>query len=300
MLHWIGTTVLLAAPLAGAPQQERSFSKPDPQDQQRTEQRQRTRDASVREGEHAWLGVTLGEQDDMNGVRIESVTPGSPAARAGLRSGDRLMAIDGRRTDDRNSVVEMLESRGAGSRAEIRFRRQIEVALDEQHRTDDGRFALGVYMRNPREEGARSLEVGSVTSNQPAGRAGIQVGDRIVSIDGEQFDDYEDLQDAMRDIDDPGRVRIGVERTATVALGSAVEASAPGAPGRPFEGAQRDEFRALQEDMRMLTDELRTLRAELAQLRTELRTYRDEHQRMLRYDRDDREDRDRDAFRDER
>ena len=297
MLHLIGTALLVGAPLAGAQQtQERSFSKPDPYEQQEAEQeRQRTQDASQREGEHAWLGVTLGEQDDLNGVRIDSVTPGSPAARSGLRSGDRLMAIDGRKTEDREAIVAMLEQRGPGTRAEIRFRRQIEVTVDEQHRTEDGRYAFGVYMRNPREEGARSLEVGNVTANQPAGRAGIQVGDRIVSINGEPLDDYEDLQNEMREIDEPGRVRVGIERTANVALGSAIEASAPGASGRPSGTMPRDEVRVLQEDLRTLTEELRTLRAELSQLRTELRTYRDERQRMLRDYREqrdvDREDR---------
>ena len=146
----------------------------------------------------------------------------------------------------------------------------------------DGRYALGVYMRSPRESGGKSLEIGSVTSNQPAGRAGIQVSDRIVSINGEELDDYEELQDAMRDIDRPGNVRVGIERTVTVALGSAVEASAPyGAGARAFEGGMtQEDAQALRNEFQGLTREVRALREELQQMRAEFRTYHEERQRM--------------------
>ncbi|WP_207916527.1 PDZ domain-containing protein, partial [Lysobacter sp. N42] len=41
------------------------------------------------------LGVLL-EEDDGRGVRVSGVTPASGAARAGLRTGDRILSIDGR------------------------------------------------------------------------------------------------------------------------------------------------------------------------------------------------------------
>jgi C-terminal processing protease CtpA/Prc len=292
MLHLIGTTLLFAAPLAGAQQYQERPSQ-DPYDQQQQQQRTQprsqqqssrdyeSRQGSQAQGDRAWLGVSLGEDDNRPGVRIDSVTPGSPAARIGLHSGDRLVAIDGRKVEDREDIVDILEQHGVGSRAEIRFVREIDVNLDEQQRTSDGRFALGVYMRSPRESGGRSLEVGSVTSNQPAGRAGIQVGDRIVSINGEELDDYDELQQAMRDVDRPGNVRVGIERTSTVALGSAVEASAPSGAGRPFEGSMREEdVQGLRTELQGLTREVRSLREELQQMRSEFRSYHEERQRM--------------------
>jgi hypothetical protein len=319
MLHVIGP-LILAAPAAVAPQDpanyhqnqqnpqqdprdargsERRFSEPeafDPRWQGQDEPR--VRDLRTDDG-RAWLGVALGDKDDRPGLEIESVTPGSPAARAGLRSGDRLIAIDGTKVTDRARVVELLDEKGPGTRAEVIVRRQIDARLDEQHRTDDGRLALGLYMRNARDQGGRSLEVGSVDPDQPAGRAGIRAGDRVVAIDGEPLDDYEDLQEAMREHDRAGRVRIAIERPYQIALGSAVEANAPTGAQRPYEGSmtgrQEVDAQRLQQELRTVSEELRTLRAELAALRTELRTYRDQQRDTLRFDREN----GRDAFRDD-
>jgi hypothetical protein len=44
-------------------------------------------------------GMTVGKDDEEAGVKIETVRPGSAAATAGLRVGDRLLTIDGRWTD---------------------------------------------------------------------------------------------------------------------------------------------------------------------------------------------------------
>ena len=44
------------------------------------------------------IGVVLAA-DDRSGVRIAAVTPGSAAADAGLKSGDRITSVDGKRVD---------------------------------------------------------------------------------------------------------------------------------------------------------------------------------------------------------
>jgi C-terminal processing protease CtpA/Prc len=50
-----------------------------------------------RPSKRAMLGIAMGEADDpKSGVRIESVTPGGPASDAGLKSGDVIVAVDGK------------------------------------------------------------------------------------------------------------------------------------------------------------------------------------------------------------
>ena len=45
------------------------------------------------------LGVLLGGEADDGGLKVVGVTPGSGAAEAGLKSGDRLLAVNGFRLD---------------------------------------------------------------------------------------------------------------------------------------------------------------------------------------------------------
>jgi membrane-associated protease RseP (regulator of RpoE activity) len=56
------------------------------------------------------LGVVLAA-DDQSGVRIAAVTPGSAAAEAGLKTGDRLTSIDGRRVDGGAGVARVEQAR---------------------------------------------------------------------------------------------------------------------------------------------------------------------------------------------
>src|SRR5262249_39855676 len=48
-------------------------------------------------------GIDLDENDGTGAVRIKEVLPGSPAQKAGLRPGDRVIAVDGKDVGRRNA-----------------------------------------------------------------------------------------------------------------------------------------------------------------------------------------------------
>jgi len=65
------------------------------------------------------LASSLGVTGDVNGVLINSVSPGSPAERAGLRRGDIITALNGEPVADPNSLRNRVAAAGPG--AEIEF-----------------------------------------------------------------------------------------------------------------------------------------------------------------------------------
>lgn len=76
--------------------------------------------------EHAWLGVQMGKLTGVEGVAVGVVTPGGPAARAGMRSvsgrasngqapnGDVIVAIDGQKIDQPDDVSRVINGHKPG------------------------------------------------------------------------------------------------------------------------------------------------------------------------------------------
>lgn len=71
-----------------------------------------------------FLGVALMPD---NSSQIRQVVPDSPAARADLQPGDRILAIDDMAAESRNAVVELLAPKRPGQTIELRFRRDDAV-----------------------------------------------------------------------------------------------------------------------------------------------------------------------------
>lgn len=74
------------------------------------------------ESHKAWLGVMLAPADQ-EGVRIQQVMPASPAAEAGLRSGDTIIKQGDQQVADVQSFVESVEDMGPGSPLQLTVRR---------------------------------------------------------------------------------------------------------------------------------------------------------------------------------
>jgi S1-C subfamily serine protease len=86
----------------------------------------------------AYLGVTIGDVDE-RGARVTSVADGSPAERAGLRTGDRIVALGRRPTTTEGSVASAVAAARPGAKVTITVRRRGEeerltATLGEQPR----------------------------------------------------------------------------------------------------------------------------------------------------------------------
>ena len=67
--------------------------------------------------------VAKGEDDEKPGVTITKVWPGTPAAAAGLRQGDRLLVLDGVWTDSVPDLYRAAEGVRAGQKVRVQLRR---------------------------------------------------------------------------------------------------------------------------------------------------------------------------------
>jgi len=140
---------------------------------------------------------------------VGDVDAGSYAARAGLEFGDQIVAVGDVETGDwESTLVAMLDQMVATGRVPLTLqtddgrRRQamIIVGDDATRLTEPGLLFDGL--------GFRPLQLRAVIENFPAViggliddgaamRAGLEVGDRITSIDGERIENHGDLTEVV-------------------------------------------------------------------------------------------------------
>jgi Do/DeqQ family serine protease len=184
--------------------------------------------ASARSGSAAvkrpWLGAKLQEvtsaiADSLGlklptGALVADVVSGSPAARAGIRTGDLIVSVDGTTVEDPNAFDYRFATKPLGGTAQIGLIRQgremvLPVALqplpelprDELEIRSRSPFrgatvanlspALADELRlDPQSEG---VVITAVADGSPAQSIGFQLGDIVVSVNNEKIGKSADL-----------------------------------------------------------------------------------------------------------
>jgi S1-C subfamily serine protease len=75
--------------------------------------------ATVHIGTRGMIGVQVSALSTSNGATVDTVTAGSPAARAGIRSGDVITAIDGQPVTNSDSLGKLVKAHGAGEQVTV-------------------------------------------------------------------------------------------------------------------------------------------------------------------------------------
>ena len=86
---------------------------------------------------HAYLGVSTSEQSDGQGALVGSVQSGGPAAKAGLKTGDLVVAFNGKPVDSVNGLVAAIAAQQPGDQVTLTVqrggaRKQLTVTLGTQ------------------------------------------------------------------------------------------------------------------------------------------------------------------------
>ncbi|SHE64301.1 regulator of sigma E protease [Modicisalibacter ilicicola DSM 19980] len=153
---------------------------------------------------------------------IGEVAPDSPAARAGLSSGQEITAIQGDRTRTWEDVNLELISR-------IGLDGTLEVAAREGEASEARTYRVQVSDWLARQDPPQPLEtlgvipwrpdippvLGQVLEGEAAAQAGLEPGDRIVAVDGQSLDTWTAFVEVVRER--PGeRLSLRIERDGEV------------------------------------------------------------------------------------
>ena len=141
----------------------------------------------------------INEVPDIRTTKIEWVTPGSAAEQAGLQPGDVISAFDGAAHpdyqkfhdlvgDNSNKTVPVSVDRNG---ATIQTSIHLPGSVDAQH---DDLSKAGIFVQYTQSP----IQIEQVSADSPAQRAGLQSGDKIVSVDGHDFHTVLPLVDYMQ------------------------------------------------------------------------------------------------------
>jgi serine protease Do len=186
----------------------------------------RVAESLMKEGRvrYAYLGVVVGEVSEMDAAAaraappgtaalVSEVTPGGPAAKAGLRGGDFIIDLDGKKMDGAGDVIDYVSTRGIGAHVAVGVwrdgkRQAVDVVLGELPSQDGGgaqpKLGLALQTLTPRlaeslglDPRTRGAVVAEIARGGQAAAAGVREGDVILEIDRQRVATAEEAVAAL-------------------------------------------------------------------------------------------------------
>jgi serine protease Do len=193
-----------------------------------------TVDTLIRYGKvsHGYIGIQISDVTPDNakffhlnkasGALISEVTPDSPGAKAGLRTGDVITSLDGKSINDAGQLQMLVGQKHPGDSISLDIVRDdrpssVNVTLADLNNTNAGATAstehgkgrwglnLGELSPDLREQlqapaSIHGALVNDVVPGSPADNAGISRGDVIMEVDRKPMKSASDVADALRNV----------------------------------------------------------------------------------------------------
>jgi Do/DeqQ family serine protease len=153
------------------------------------------------------------------GALVVSVVPASPAAQAGLKTGDLIVSVDGQPVEDQNAFGYRFATKPPGGTANVAVDRQgksVALAVKLESAPETARDEVTINSRSPfmgakvanlspaladelrLDTSAEGVVIVDLADGSLAGKVGFQRGDLIVSVNGEAIARSRDLERATQ------------------------------------------------------------------------------------------------------
>ncbi len=175
-----------------------------------------------------------------DGALVAEVEPNGPAAKAGLKPGDVVTAVNGTAVNDPRALARQVAALRPGSSATVAVLRdgaekslqmttaalpdKVADAGTANEPSNDGKLGLALAPINPAARQSLGLAdevtgavIAAVRPNSPASEAGLKPGDVLLSVGSHQVGNPEEAVKAIRDQqgrDQQGRAQQGSKRQA--------------------------------------------------------------------------------------
>jgi Do/DeqQ family serine protease len=188
----------------------------------------------------AWLGAKLQEvtpeiADSLglkrpSGALVASLAPGSPAARAGLKTGDLLVSIDGTDIEDPNAFDYRFATKPLGGAAQVgvvRQGRSFVAPINLEPLPDTPRDEIAIHNRSPftgatvanlspaladelhLDPQTEGVVITAIADGSTAQNIGFRKGDVVVAVNNQKITKSGDLERATNNGGHQWRVTIG-------------------------------------------------------------------------------------------
>ncbi|MGE4423568.1 MAG: Do family serine endopeptidase [Pseudodesulfovibrio sp.] len=206
--------------------------------------------ALLKEGktpQRGWLGVTIQQVSDTqakalglpeaSGALVASVGKGAPADKGGVKQGDVILEVNGKKVEDNNDLLKKIAGLAPGDEANLVLWRNGEkvtrtVTLGQRNekamasmtpnQQDQGQAAtvLGMALKPIGDQEAQALGLAktqgllvvNVDPNTPAGEEGIRQGDVILQANQKDVNSVADLNSVIKSAEKRGAVMLLVTR----------------------------------------------------------------------------------------
>ena len=166
-------------------------------------------------------------RDSDPGILVQHVEPNSPAAEAGIQRGDIILEVDGQEVNTTVEFMEILDKKSAGDEVVLEVRhceatKDLTVELEERN----GYIYLGIQPSRSRiidvrpfvKDGARlpidipAFIITRVIPDSPAEEAGLNRGDLIIAVEGEEIQTEDDLANIIHSYHPGDRITLTIQR----------------------------------------------------------------------------------------